>query len=191
MGTVEGHRRVDMAQMARDEIDTGLPPERGRTRGRWQGFLRNLIEGRMEPTDWLNANFKDPLFISEAAAMAKRAEAVRIASASANPLLEGVDRSNDDSDDAKGNSAECPEGALINFGEDDFAVALPEGGVLTAQSKTLPDTRTEVERRFPEFFVEKLQKDGWNARHTPMSVLNPEHPQFVGKKKGAGGEHHT
>ena len=36
--------------------------------------LRELIDGRMEPTPWLNANFKDPLFLSEAAAAMKAME---------------------------------------------------------------------------------------------------------------------
>jgi hypothetical protein len=32
--------------------------------------------------------------------------------------------------------------------------------------------------------VEKLVKKGWSeTKHTPLSVLNPEHPQFVGKKQ--------
>ena len=42
----------------------------------------------------------------------------------------------------------------------------------------------DVERAFPEMFVEKLVKKGWSeTKHTPLSVLNPEHPQFVGKKQ--------
>ena len=62
-------------------------------------------------------------------------------------------------------------------------VALPDGGVLTSFAKRVPDDRTDVERAFPEMFVEKLVKKGWSeTRHTPVSVLNPEHPQFVGKK---------
>jgi len=32
-------------------------------------------------------------------------------------------------------------------------------------------------------FVDTLKKKGWGGtKHTPVSVLNPEHPQFVGKK---------
>ena len=63
-------------------------------------------------------------------------------------------------------------------------VALPDGGVLTSFAKRLPDDRTDVERAFPEMFVEKLVKKGWSeTKHTPLSVLNPEHPQFVGKKQ--------
>ena len=54
---------------------------------------------------------------------------------------------------------------------------------MTSFAKRVPDDRTDVERAFPEMFVEKLVKKGWSeTRHTPVSVLNPEHPQFVGKK---------
>ena len=35
-----------------------------------------------------------------------------------------------------------------------------------------------------EMFVDTLRKKGWSeTKHTPVSVLNPEHPNFVGKKK--------
>ena len=64
LGTVAGQRRVDMAQMVRDEVDEGLPvvvaasgkgagagaaagaARHQRRRGRWQAFLRELIDGR-------------------------------------------------------------------------------------------------------------------------------------------------
>ena len=58
------------------------------------------------------------------------------------------------------------------------------GGVLTSRFKRLPDDRTDAERAFPEMFVDTLRKKGWSeTKHTPVSVLNPEHPNFVGKKK--------
>ena len=54
---------------------------------------------------------------------------------------------------------------------------------MTSRAKRLPDDRTDAERAFPEMFVEKLVKKGWTeTKHTPISVLNPEHPDFVGKK---------
>jgi hypothetical protein len=63
-------------------------------------------------------------------------------------------------------------------------VALPNGGTLTLAKKTLPDDREETERRFPEFFVDRLKSRGWtDTKHTPVSALNPEHPEFIGKKK--------
>ena len=66
-------------------------------------------------------------------------------------------------------------------------VALPNGGTLTLAKKTLPDDRNETERQFPEFFVDRLKSRGWtDARHTPVSALNPEHPEFIGKKKNEG-----
>ena len=192
LGTTTGQRRVDMAQMIRDEVDYGLPPpptpptttkapesrERrgrawGRVRGRWQTFLRELIDGRMEPTPWLNDNFRDPLFISEAAAAMA---AIGAAGPPGDTKVIG-----------DGTGVPDPSSALMSSslhdhlrGSDAFALTLPGGGVLTAQSKTLPDERSEAERRYPEFFVEKLRMEGWDARHTPVSVLNPEHPEFVG-----------
>jgi hypothetical protein len=39
---------------------------------------------------------------------------------------------------------------LVQSGE--FALSLPGGGVLTAQSKTLPDERSEIERRWESAF---------------------------------------
>ena len=69
-------------QMVRDEIDLGLPTPRGSApgsgRGRWQQFLLDLIDGRMEPTDWLNDNFVDPLFLSEAEAETRRQKQVEL-----------------------------------------------------------------------------------------------------------------
>jgi hypothetical protein len=199
LGTVAGQRRVDMAQMVRDEVDHGLVAAESKAgapgpgsgagvrvalatgavhrrrvrRGRWQPFLRQLIDGRMEPTPWLNANFKDPLFIAEA-------EAATRAAAKAAAIADGTGGSGG----GGGGGGDLVHvavdaGAVVAAGG---SVALPGGGFLTAQAKILPDDRSEGERRFPEFFVEKLRRDGYDTKHTPMSVLNPEHPEFIGNK---------
>ena len=127
-----------------------------RGKGRYEKFLRELIDGRMAPTPWLDDGFVDPLFVSEAIARL------------------GNDNSKQGNDSLE----------LMNpVGSSSLRVALPGGGGLTAQKKFLPDDRTDVERRFPEMFVDTLKKKGWGGtKHTPVSVLNPEHPQFVGKK---------
>ena len=72
--------------------------------------------------------------------------------------------------------------AKVAGAEDNFAVSLAGGGVLTKNAKRLPDDRSETQRSFPEFFVDSLNQKGWqDVRYTPMSVLNPEHPNFVSK----------
>ena len=42
------------------------------------------------------------------------------------------------------------------------------------------DTRTEWELRFPQLFAKKLQLEGYDVASTPVSMLNPAHPQFLG-----------
>eukprot|EP00976_Prorocentrum_cordatum_P107772 1194708-Prorocentrum_minimum.AAC.2 len=53
---------------------------------------------------------------------------------------------------------------------------------------TVEDTRSEVERKFPEFFHSKLTSEGYHVESTPMTVLNPNHPNFIHKEalKGRG-----
>jgi hypothetical protein len=43
------------------------------------------------------------------------------------------------------------------------------------------DTRSEAERQFPEFFHSKLTSEGYHVEKTSMSVLNPQHPNFIHK----------
>ena len=45
-----------------------------------------------------------------------------------------------------------------------------------------PDTRSEWELRFPELFAKKLLLEGYSVQQTPVSVLNPTHPEFIGAK---------
>jgi len=45
------------------------------------------------------------------------------------------------------------------------------------------DTRTEWERRFPQLFAHKLALQGYDVASTPLSQLNPAHPQFIGAQK--------
>ena len=59
LSTVKGHRRIVMAQMVRDEIDSNLG------RGTWQAFLRTMIDGRLDPTPWLNISFREPLYLTD------------------------------------------------------------------------------------------------------------------------------
>jgi hypothetical protein len=167
----------------------------------------------MEPTPWLNANFKDPLFLSEAAAAMKAMELEAATARSAHARLTAGAGGGGDTGGGDGKSGEGfwivdddDDGALALHSDSQFALSLPGGGVLTAQSKTLPvglyklnavapphslqapgfntcayevktwfqsllfqilnlyryspDERSEVERRYPEFFVEKLRRDG-------------------------------
>lgn len=145
--------------------------------GRHERFLLRLIDGRMRVDDphpsWVDDDFVDPVLVSEAKKLLLEKE-------TKNEEEEGVSSSHD--------VLPSDENALLEaFLPDDLRslrVALPDGGVLTSFAKRVPDDRTDVERAFPEMFVEKLVKKGWSeTRHTPLSVLNPEHPQFVGKKQ--------
>lgn len=106
LSTVKGHRRIVMAQMVRDEVDSNMG------RGTWQAFLRAMIDGRLDPTPWLNISFREPLY-------------------------------------------------------------------LTDTPVQLPDTRNELEQEFPEFFIDKLQSEGYDVRPTPISVFNPNHPETI------------
>jgi hypothetical protein len=50
---------------------------------------------------------------------------------------------------------------------------------LTDTPVQLPDTRNELEQEFPEFFIDKLQSEGYDVRPTPISVFNPNHPETI------------
>jgi hypothetical protein len=121
---------------------------------------------------WVDDDFVDPVLVSEAKKLLLEKE-----TKNENEEEEGVSSSHD--------VLPSDENALLDPHDlRSLRVALPDGGVLTSLVKRVPDDRTDVERAFPEMFVEKLVKKGWSeTRHTPMSVLNPEHPQFVGKKQ--------
>jgi len=110
LGTVRGYQRICMTQMVRDEIDLNLGF------GKWSDFLKNMVEGRLEATPWLNINFREPLY-------------------------------------------------------------------LTDKSEHHGDDRNEIEKEFPEFFVQKLRLENWNVDHTPMTVFNPDHPDTIAPRK--------
>jgi hypothetical protein len=129
----------------------------------------------MEPTDWLNDNFVDPLFLSEAEAETRRQKQVE---------LIGHGGGGTSMDEPNGTELALSSDALANVAgaEGNFAVALAGGGVLTKNAKRLPDDRSQTQREFPEFFVNALNKKGWqDVKRTSLSILNPEHPNFVGK----------
>lgn len=106
LSTVKGHKRIKMTQMVRDEVDLNLG------RGSWQSFLRTMIDGRLDPTPWLNISFREPLYLTD--------KPVHVA-----------------------------------------------------------DTRNELEKEFPEFYVAKLKKEGYAVDYTPVSVFNPTHPETI------------
>jgi hypothetical protein len=110
--TPAGYKRLRLATAVRDEValTLGLHPLQA------GAFLLRMTELRMLPTPWLNAHFREPLYLKDVP--------VRV-----------------------------------------------------------PDTRTEWERRFPELFTRKLAAEGYAAPVTPVSVMNPTHPEFVGAKK--------
>ena len=154
----------------------------------------------MEPTEWLDDGFVDPLFLSEPRLGGeernergwRRPSATRTRTRSGATLpperaaLAGVEGT----ELVERNAAAADVSATSRAGRRPGArleVALPNGGTLTLAKKTLPDDRNETERQFPEFFVDRLKSRGWtDARHTPVSALNPEHPEFIGKKKNEG-----
>ena len=180
-------RGVELVGDARVALEA--PPRRGevsvlaaateretRGAGRHERFLLDLIDGRMCVDDphpsWVDDDFFDPVFVSEATKHIANAEAIR--------------KDADDADARSDRDRALPlvdAKNVVKTNPADLRVALPGGGVLTSRAKRLPDDRTDAERAFPEMFVETLRKKGWSeTRHTPVSVLNPEHPDFVGKK---------
>ena len=51
----------------------------------------------------------------------------------------------------------------------------------------LPDTRTDIERRFPEFFREKLEREGYTVEKTVSTVPIPgvNVPEDYGRERPA------
>lgn len=151
--------------------------------GRHERFLLELIDGRLDVDDphpsWVDDDFFDPVFVSEAT---KQLLANANAEATFSAKEDADGDATSDAHSARSDRA-LPLVDAKNVDAKNLRVALPGGGVLTSRAKRLPDDRTDAERAFPEMFVEKLVKKGWSeTKHTPISVLNPEHPNFVGKK---------
>lgn len=59
LDTVKGYRRACMCQDIREEIEQTLGP------GKWAEFLSSVCLGRLQPTPWLNTNFREPLLITD------------------------------------------------------------------------------------------------------------------------------
>jgi len=108
LGTLKGHQLIQMVQKVRDEVENNLGL------GKWQEFLHQLIDRRLEATPWLNVDFREPLYLKD------------------RPVQE-------------------------------------------------EDTRSQVEHKFPELFFNKLKDEGYNVERTPMSIFNPQHPEFIHK----------
>ena len=128
--------------------------------GRHERFLKRLIDGRMCVDDphpsWVDDDFVDPVLVSEAKKLLleKETDDENDFSKSVSSSSRGVRPS----DEKKHALLE----ALKNHHDPrSLRVALPDGGVLTSFAKRTPDDRTDVERAFPEMFVEKLVKKGW------------------------------
>ena len=137
--------------MVRDEIDLGLPTPRGSApgsgRGRWQQFLLDLIDGRMEPTDWLNDNFVDPLFLSEAEAETRRQKQVELIG------HDGGTSMDEPGTAATGTELALSSDALANVAgaEGNFAVALA-GAVCSRRTRSAsPTTGARPSGNFPNF----------------------------------------
>lgn len=59
LGTVQGYRRACMSQDIRDDIEQTLGT------GKWSEVLSAMCAGRLEPTPWLNAHFREPLLLTD------------------------------------------------------------------------------------------------------------------------------
>lgn len=59
LSTVKGYKRARMSQDVRDEITSSLGE------GTWADALRSMIDYRLEPTPWLNENFREPLLLTD------------------------------------------------------------------------------------------------------------------------------
>ena len=154
-----------------------------RGRDRYQTFLLEVLDGRMEPTPWVDDEFVDPVFLSEAKARVRALEEAEAESAESAAEPKKKEKDPNVTKESRSILSAAPR----NAGELDvrqLRVALPSGGTLTVAKKALPDDRTDAERSFPEMFVDGLVRKGWSeTKHTPVSVLNPEHPLFVGKNQ--------
>lgn len=59
LGTVQGYKRARMCQDTREEIENSLGE------GSWMTNLSKICTKRLEPTPWLNQNFREPLLITD------------------------------------------------------------------------------------------------------------------------------
>jgi len=59
LSTVKGYKRARMCQDIWDEITLSMGE------GTWADALRRIIDCRLEPTPWLNENFREPLLLTD------------------------------------------------------------------------------------------------------------------------------
>lgn len=59
LSTVKGYKRIVLCQSIRDDIDENLG------RGAWGDLLPAMCRGRLKPTTWLNAEYREPLYLSD------------------------------------------------------------------------------------------------------------------------------
>lgn len=59
LSTVKGYKRARMSQDIRDEITSSMGE------GTWADALCRVIDCRLEPTPWLNENFREPLLLTD------------------------------------------------------------------------------------------------------------------------------
>ncbi|GAB4818813.1 hypothetical protein N2152v2_005859 [Parachlorella kessleri] len=57
LGTVRGYNRIVFCQSVRDDVDATLG------QGEWARLLPALCQGRLVPTEWLNKDFREPLYL--------------------------------------------------------------------------------------------------------------------------------
>jgi hypothetical protein len=59
LGTVSGYKHARMCQEVRDDMEQSLGC------GSWSTLLPLVIDRRLEPTPWLNENFREPLLLTD------------------------------------------------------------------------------------------------------------------------------
>uniref|UniRef100_A0A1D1ZXM2 Cupin-like domain-containing protein n=1 Tax=Auxenochlorella protothecoides TaxID=3075 RepID=A0A1D1ZXM2_AUXPR len=59
LATVKGYKRIVLCQGVRDDVEAVLG------QGAWSTFLPSMCEGRLQPTPWLNKNFREPLYLTD------------------------------------------------------------------------------------------------------------------------------
>ena len=82
LATVRGYKRIRLTTAIWKEV-AGLAPALSRTQA--AAFLAALIERRMLPTPWLNANYREPLYLTGATARRRHCTVASSAAARSHP----------------------------------------------------------------------------------------------------------